>query len=158
MTRVESEKAKGVRDESGRRTGEERWLVIDAGANTLLEHTNYDWYFRTVVANRADRQATAPFRLAGPLCDGGDVFAGDGGGAFRLLPAETTVGDVIVFRDCGAYTLEMMQPYNARPCAAAYAVVAGDVVQIRRADSFDDLVSADIADGAPLSGRSVRPG
>jgi len=157
VTRVESEKTKGVRDESGRRTSEERWLAIDAGANTLLEHTNYDWYFRTVVANRADREATAPFRLAGPLCDGGDVFVGDDGSAFRRFPAETTVGDLVVFLDCGAYTLEMMHPYNARPCAAAYAVVAGDVVQIRRADSFDDLVSADIADGTRLLGRSVRP-
>ena len=156
VTRVESEKTKGVRDESGRRTGEERWLAIDAGANTLLEHSNYDWYFRTVVANRADRQAAAPFRLAGPLCDGGDVFAGDDGGACRRFPAGTTVGDVVVFLDCGAYTLEMMQPYNARPCAAAYAVVGGDVVQIRRADSLDDLTARDVAAGAPLSGRSVR--
>jgi diaminopimelate decarboxylase len=157
VTRVEGEKTKGVRDESGRRTSEERWLVIDAGANTLLEHTNYDWYFRSVVANKADRAATAPFRLAGPLCDGGDVFVGDDGSAFRRFPAETTVGDVVVFRDCGAYTLEMMYPYNARPCAAAYAVVNGEVVQIRRAESFDDLVAGDIAEGAPLFGRSARP-
>jgi len=157
VTRVEGEKTKAVRDESGRRTAEERWLVIDAGANTLLEHTNYDWYFRTVVANRADRAATAPFRLAGPLCDGGDVFAGDDGSAFRRFPAETTAGDVIAFRDCGAYTLEMMHPYNARPRAAAYAVVDGQVVQIRRADSFDDLVAHDIAEGAPLAERGTLP-
>ena len=65
VTRVEGEKTKAVRDESGRRTAEERWLVIDAGANTLLEHTNYDWYFRTVVANRADRAATAHRAPAG---------------------------------------------------------------------------------------------
>ncbi len=144
VTRVESEKTKRVRDARGRVTGEVRWLTVDAGFNTLLEHTNYGWYYRSRVAGRAGEAHDAPFRLAGPLCDGGDVFAGDNGTPFRRLPASTTVGDAVVFRDTGAYTLEMMNDYNARPRAAAYAVTAaGEVIEIRRRETVADLVRAD---------------
>ncbi len=144
VTTVESAKVKGRRDETGRRVGDERWLTIDAGFNTLLEHTNYRWYYRTRVASRAGEPADTPFRLAGPLCDGGDVFAGDDDTPYRLLPAATAPGDVVVFFDAGAYTLEMMNPYNARPQAAAFAVERGAARLIRRADSLEDLVAHDV--------------
>jgi D-ornithine/D-lysine decarboxylase len=148
VARVESEKTKGRRDGAGRRMGDDHWLTVDAGFNTLLEHTNYSWYYRTIVASRADEEASAEFRLAGPLCDGGDVFAGDGDSPCRLFPPATTVGDVVVFLDAGAYTLEMMNPYNARPTAAAFAVTQrGELVEIRRRDTDADLIAHDLALG-----------
>jgi diaminopimelate decarboxylase len=150
VTTVENAKVKGRRDDSGRRVGDERWLTVDAGFNTLLEHTNYRWYFRTVAAGRVDEPADTPFRLAGPLCDGGDVFAGDDDTPYRNFPAATGPGDVVVFFDAGAYSLEMMNPYNARPRAAAYAAEGGVVRTIRVADTFDDMVAADVAAGSPL--------
>ena len=148
VTRVENEKTKGRRDGAGRRMGDDRWLTVDAGFNTLLEHTNYHWYYRTIVASRAGEEASAEFRLAGPLCDGGDVFAGDGDSPYRLFPPATTVGDVIAFLDAGAYSLEMMNPYNARPTAAAFAVTAGGaLVQVRRRDTDADLAARDATPG-----------
>jgi len=148
VTRVENEKTKGYRDGAGRRIGDVRWLTVDAGFNTLLEHTNYSWYYRAIVASRADEEPAAEFRLAGPLCDGGDVFAGDGDSPYRLFPAATTVGDVVAFLDAGAYTLEMMSPYNARPRAGAFAVTEGGaLVRIRRRDTDADLVAHDAAPG-----------
>ena len=148
VTRIESEKTKGRRDDEGRRLGDEHWLTVDAGFNTLLEHTNYRWYFRTLVAGRAAEPADAEFRLAGPLCDGGDVFAGDDDRPYRRFPAATTVGDAVVFLDVGGYTLEMMNDYNARPRAAAYAVTAGgDVVAIRRRETDADLSAFDLTPG-----------
>jgi len=145
VTTIENAKVKGCRDDSGRRVGDERWLTIDAGFNTLLEHTNYRWYYRTVVASRADEPADTPFRLAGPLCDGGDVFAGDDDTPYRQFPAATAPGDVIVFFDAGAYSLEMMNPYNARPRSAAYAVEDGAVRPIRLADTLEDMIASDVA-------------
>jgi len=148
VTRVENEKTKRVRDAAGHVVGEELWLTIDAGFNTLLEHTNYAWYFRSLAASRAGEPADTPFRLAGPLCDGGDVFLGDDGTPYRLFPAGTGAGDVIVFRDAGGYTLEMMSEYNARPRAGAYAVnLAGDVVEIRRRQTSTDLCAFDLTPG-----------
>ena len=150
VTTIENEKTKGRRDETGRRVGDERWLTIDAGFNTLLEHTNYHWYYRTVVASRADEPADTAFRLAGPLCDGGDVFVGDDDTPFRVFPGATAPGDVVAFFDAGAYGLEQMHPYNARPRAAAYAVLDGELSQIRLADTLDDMVAADLAPALPL--------
>ena len=148
LSRVEGEKTKGRRDAGGRRLGDDRWLVLDAGYNTLLETTNYHWYFRTLVASRAGERADTPFRLAGPLCDGGDVYAGDDDTEYRHFPAGTGAGDVVAFLDCGAYTLEMMHPYNARPRAAAVAVTtAGEVVEIRRRETDADMIAHDRAPG-----------
>ena len=55
------------------------FVNVDAGFNTLLEHTNYHWYYRTIVASRAGEEADAEFRLAGlwrrrVRCGGGRVL------------------------------------------------------------------------------------
>jgi diaminopimelate decarboxylase len=157
VTTVENAKVKGRRDASGRRVGDERWLTVDAGFNTLLEHTNYRWYYRTVAASRADEPADTSFRLAGPLCDGGDVFAGDDDTPYRSFPAATAPGDVVVFFDAGAYSLEMMNPYNARPRAAAYAVEQGEISPIRVADTLEDMVAADVSSGVAARRDSGLP-
>jgi diaminopimelate decarboxylase len=148
VTRVEAEKMKYVRDEHGRHVGEEYWVTVDAGYNTLLEHTLYKWYYPCVVANRLDESETGAFRLAGPLCDAGDVFVGDGdcGPAdleCRKLPAGTTVGDVVVFSQVGAYGLEMMSPTLCRPRAAAYAIEDGIVHLVQREETFEDMIARD---------------
>jgi len=155
VTRVENAKTKGIRDDTGRRVGDERWLVIDAGFNTLLEHTNYRWYYRSVSASHAGEPADAGFRLAGPLCDGGDVFAGDDDSVYRRFPSSTCPGDVIAFLDVGAYALEMMNPYNARPRAGAYAVHDGDVVQIRTPETHEEVILHDVD---PRPGMHFRRG
>lgn len=144
VARVENEKRKLVRDMRGGVTGEERWLTCDAGYNTLLEHCLYDWYYPAAVASRAGDPHDTAFRLAGPLCDGGDVFVGDEGGEWRHFPAETGVGDVLMFANAGTYTLEMMQPCNAQPRAAAFAVDHDELIEIRRRETYDDMLALDV--------------
>jgi diaminopimelate decarboxylase len=143
VTHVENEKVKGVRDAGGKRIADDHWVTIDAGFNIVLDNALYDWYFPAVVANKADHEPVAEFRVAGPLCDGGDLVPGQDGTPFRRLPADTTVGDLLVFFNVGAYTLETMTPYNSRPRASAYAVADGEIVQIREQESYDDLVARD---------------
>jgi len=148
VSRVENQKVKGLRAADGRRVGDERWVTVDAGFNTLLEHTNYHWYYRAIVASRAAEAVDTEFRLAGPLCDGGDVYAGDGDSPYRRFPQATGVGDVIVFLDVGAYSLEMMNPYNARPRAGALAVsAAGDLLRIRRRETDAEMSAHDVSEG-----------
>lgn len=150
VARVENQKIKRVRDDHGTVIGEERWLAIDAGYNTLLEHCLYEWYYPAVVANRAGEPPVTAFRLAGPLCDGGDVFVGDDGSEFRHFPSTTGVGDVVAFSNTGAYSLEMMQPCNAQPRAAAHAVERGEVVQIRRRETYEDMTAHDVVSVAAV--------
>ena len=125
VTRVESEKTKRLRDQQGRVVAEDRWLLVDAGYNTFFDPVLYGWYYPLVSVSRPEARAGGSFRVAGPLCDGGDVYGGDDETAYRRLPAETAPGDLLAFYDAGAYMLELMTPYNARPTAAAYAVDGG---------------------------------
>ena len=143
VARVENQKVKRLRDAAGKVMGEERWLAVDAGYNTLLEHCLYDWYYPAAVVNRAGEPLTGAFRLTGPLCDGGDVFVGDDDTEFRYFPSATSAGDIIAFGNAGAYSLEMMQPSNGQPRAGAYAVDHGDVVEIRRRESYLDMIALD---------------
>jgi diaminopimelate decarboxylase len=154
VTRVESEKSKRRRDQIGRPIAEDRWLLVDAGYNTFFDPVLYGWYYPLVSVSRPVVPADGDFRVAGPLCDGGDVYGGDQDSAYRRLPASTAPGDLLAFFDAGAYTLELMTPYNARPTAAAYAVTGSpagratestEVVRIRAPQSREDLVALDEA-------------
>ena len=147
VTRVESEKTKRLRDQLGRVAAEDRWLLVDAGYNTFFDPVLYGWYYPLVSVTRPDEPADGSFRVAGPLCDGGDVYGGDDDTAYRRLPAATAPGDLLAFYDAGAYTLELMTPYNARPTAGAYAVTDGaQVLRIRAPQSREDLVALDEAE------------
>ena len=147
VTRIENQKTKLVRDEFGAAVGEERWLAVDAGYNVLTMARAYSWYYPTVVAGRAGEPCTERVRLAGPLCDGGDVFPGEDESGLRCFPAGTGLGDVVVFQNVGAYALDSGSRYNARPLAAAYAVEDG-----RRP------AGADQAQGHRRGPRGPRPG
>ena len=143
VSRVEMAKTKRLLDDAGEAVGEERWLLIDCGYDTLLDHTFVEWYFGAAVAARAADPADTAFRLGGPLCDSGDVYRGDDETPYRYLPAATTVGDVVVLRDTGAYTLDTMTQYNGRPRAGAYAVDEGRLVRFRRPETYEDLLGLD---------------
>jgi len=161
LTRVQNHK---VRLRSG-----DRWLMLDAGFNTLLESFDYKWYFHALAANRINEPHVARYKLAGPLCDSGDVFMdvdGSPGNArlpeYRLLPAAMQEDDLIAFLDTGAYTLEQMFPYNGHPCAQAVMInTQGKVLTIRRRDTYKDLIAKDASlyppCGAPHSFVSGEP-
>ena len=150
VTRVESEKTKRLRDQHGRVVAEDRWLLVDAGYNTFFDPVLYGWYYPLLSVTRPDAAAGGSFRVAGPLCDGGDIYGGDDDTAYRRLPEATAPGDLLAFYDAGAYTLELMTPYNARPTAAAYAVTEGaEVLRIRAQQSREGLVELDEA--SPLA-------
>lgn len=125
-------------------TGEE-WLLVDAGSNLMLSMIVYHWYYHAVNASRAGESPSARYKLAGPLCDGGDVFFDLHGESrlpdHRLLPDRTEVGDVVAMLNTGAYTLAQMTAYNGRPFPAAVMIDDdGSVELVRRRDSYQDLL------------------
>jgi D-ornithine/D-lysine decarboxylase len=125
-------------------TGED-WVLTDAGYNLMLSMVLYHWYYHAVNASRVDDTAAARYRMAGPLCDGGDVYFdlhGDGHlPDQRLLPVGTQVGDVLAMLNTGAYTMSQMTAYNGRPFPAAVLLEEdGSVEVVRRRDSYEDLL------------------
>jgi diaminopimelate decarboxylase len=134
-----------VRNLKTRPETDDHWALTDAGYNLMLSMVMYHWYYHAVNASRAAEPHAARYRMAGPLCDGGDVYFdlhGDGHlPDHRLLPSDAQVGEVIAMLNTGAYTMSQMTAYNGRPFPAAVLVNDGSKVEvIRRRDSYEDLL------------------
>ena len=78
----------------------------------------YKWYYHLIHAERSTEPYQTPYKLAGPLCDGGDVYFDIEGKNrlpnYRLLPENIDVGEILALLNCGAYSIAQMFPYNGR--------------------------------------------
>lgn len=111
-----------------KKTWGKTWVLVDAGANTLipLRYTSY----RTV-SHRPEPDE--PVDVGGPLCLPVDVVEDSA----YVAPE---VGDLVVVLNAGAYTLTMAETFgNPRPAVAA--VRDGDHALVRRRETVDDHLS-----------------
>mmetsp|Transcript_154736 Transcript_154736/g.288458 ORF Transcript_154736/g.288458 Transcript_154736/m.288458 type:complete len:463 (+) Transcript_154736:101-1489(+) len=77
------------------------------------------------------------FDVVGGLCENNDKFAID-----RTLDPEPRPGDLVVIHDSGAHGHSMGFNYNGKPRSAELlARPDGTVIQIRRAETVDDIFS-----------------
>jgi diaminopimelate decarboxylase len=125
------------------------WLLTDAGYNIMLSMNNYKWYYHLISASRAGEPSEYDYKVAGPLCDSGDVYFDiERGGRlpdYRRLPAKVQPGEVLALLNSGAYSLAQMFHYNGRPLPAAVMIRAGGKAElIRRRDTYDDLLTNDV--------------
>ena len=125
------------------------WLLTDAGFNLLLSMTTYNWYYHLISATRADQTAGTPYKVAGPLCDSGDVYFDiERGGRlpdYRKLPAGVRPGELLALLNTGAYTIAQMFPYNGRPLPAVVLIKEGGRAElIRRRDSYEGLLNNEV--------------
>ena len=100
-------------------------------------------------AERAAEPHTREYKLAGPLCDGGDVYFDiEGQGRLpdhRLLPDGVKPGEILALLNCGAYSLAQASQYNGRFLPPVILIRPnGKAEVIRQRDTFLDLVSRDI--------------
>ncbi len=132
-----------------RRLTTDHWLLTDAGFNILLSMETYKWYYHLISAERASDEHATPYKLAGPLCDGGDVYFDiEGEGRLpdhRLLPENVEPGEVLALLNCGAYSLAQASQYNGRFLPPVVLTKAdGTAELIRRRDAFEDLIASDL--------------
>jgi diaminopimelate decarboxylase len=125
------------------------WLLTDAGYNLMLSMNNYKWYYHLISASRAGEQQNVEYKVAGPLCDSGDVYFDiERGGRlpdYRKLAAAVEPGEVLALLNSGAYSLAQMFPYNGRPLPAAVLINDdGSAQVIRRRDTYEDLLTNDV--------------
>jgi diaminopimelate decarboxylase len=109
----------------------------------------YKWYYHLISAERAGEPHSTPYKVAGPLCDGGDVYFDiEGHGRLpdhRLLPENVEPGEILALLNCGAYTLAQASQYNARFLPAVLLTKPdGSVQLIRKRETFEDLINNDI--------------
>lgn len=151
LTTVRNVKQRPLSDSAFRtpRSGLDNWLLTDAGFNILLSMETYKWYYHVISASRPDEPHDTPYKVAGPLCDGGDVYFDIEGKDrlpdYRLLPENVQAGEVLALLNCGAYTLSQASQYNGRFLPAVVIVREnGEVELIRKRDSFDDLITNEV--------------
>jgi len=125
------------------------WLLTDAGYNIMLSMNNYKWYYHLISASRAGAPYAREYKVAGPLCDSGDVYFDiEREGRlpdYRKLPEDVGPGEVLALLNCGAYSLAQMFHYNGRPLPAAVLITKdGKAELIRRRDTYDDLIANDV--------------
>jgi len=125
------------------------WLLTDAGYNIMLSMNNYKWYYHLISASRAAESYENDYKVAGPLCDSGDVYFDiEREGRlpdYRKLPANVQPNEVLALLNCGAYSLAQMFHYNGRPLPAAVLVRENQRVDlIRRRDTYEELIVSDV--------------
>jgi diaminopimelate decarboxylase len=130
--------------------GEKRFVIVDAGMNDLIRPTLYDayhfiWPVKPGGANvpAARDEDLVPVDgetvdVVGPICESGDYLAKG-----RALPP-TKRGDLLAVFTAGAYGFAMASNYNNRPRAAEVLVDGDRFTVIRRRETYDDLIAAEL--------------
>jgi diaminopimelate decarboxylase len=150
LTTVRNHKSRPVTENSVHRPlNTDHWLLTDAGFNNLLSMETYKWYYHLISADRAGEPHNSQYKLAGPLCDGGDVyFDHEGHGCLpehRMLPENVRPGEVLALLNTGAYTVAQESQYNGRFLPPVILIRSdGNAELIRRRETFEDLIAADI--------------
>jgi ornithine decarboxylase len=96
------------------------WLFLDAGVyNGLFEAMAYQGSTRYVIESLRPvaTAGEALFALAGPTGDSPDVITRE-----ALLPADVDVGDRLIVRNAGAYSLSVTTDFNGFPKPPVYLV------------------------------------
>lgn len=125
------------------------WLLTDAGFNILLSMETYKWYYHLISATQAAEPHETDYKVAGPLCDGADVYFDiEGEGRlpnYRKLPANVEPNEILALLNCGAYSIAQMFQYNGRQLPAVVLIKTnGEVELIRRQDTYQDLLGNDL--------------
>lgn len=125
------------------------WIYVDAGFNILPSARILKWYYHILPVTKADERELTPYRVAGPLCDGNDLFHdldGEEQGIsslpkYRMLPRGLCTGDFLALLDVGAYNLDLMNNFNGRLLPAAVLLDKRDrPILMRRHQRYEDLL------------------
>jgi len=116
------------------------WVGCDTGFNHLARPSKYNAYHHIVNVSRQS-EAKEDVVVAGNLCESGDVFTRSAAGEVETRSIDAVrVGDLLAFRDAGAYGFSMASHYNARLLPPEVMVDAGQATLIRERQTFEDLV------------------
>lgn len=108
------------------------FVGVNSGFNHLIRPMFYDSYH--IIENLSNpKGAERIYTVVGNICET-DTFAWD-----RKLN-EVREGDILVFRNAGAYGFEMSSNFNSRLKPAEVLFLDGKAHLIRKRDEFEDLL------------------
>ena len=112
------------------------FLQVDSGFNHLLRPTLYGSHHEIInLSNPAGKKKE--YDVVGYICEK-DTFAE------KRKISETSVGDLICFKNAGAYGFNMSSNYNSRLKPAEVCIYNNKILKIREAQSLKDLLIGQI--------------
>jgi diaminopimelate decarboxylase len=118
--------------------GVRRYVAVDGGMGDNIRPKLYGARYEAVLASAPDRAADGKVTIAGKYCESTDILITD-----IDMPA-LKPGDIICVPAAGAYCLAMASNYNGMPRPEVLMVSAGRGRVIRRRETLDDLVAAEV--------------
>jgi diaminopimelate decarboxylase len=123
---------------SVKRLPERTWVAVDGGMSDNPRPQLYDARYTALSAARTDEPVDEVVSIAGMHCESGDVLIDD-----VMLPSPRR-GDLLAVPATGAYTLAMASNYHGVPRPAAVLVRGGSARLIRRRETIEDLLRAEV--------------
>jgi diaminopimelate decarboxylase len=119
-------------------SGVRRFVSVDGGIADNIRPPLYESQYSALVANKALDSRRETVTIAGRYCESSDILMRDA----ELPPLEA--GDLLAMATAGGYALPMASNYNASLRPALVLVRDGEVTLIRRRETYEDLMLADI--------------
>jgi len=112
------------------------FVGLNTGFNHLIRPMFYDAYHQIENISNPEGEEKH-YSIVGNICET-DTFAWD-----RKIP-EVREGDLLVFKNAGAYGFEMSSNFNSRYKPAEVLIKDGKATLIRKRDTFDDILKNQI--------------
>lgn len=119
-----------------KRNGDKEFVIVDAAMNDLIRPALYQSHHEILPVMVHPRDSIRA-DVVGPVCETGDFLARD-----REMP-DLEAGDLLAISTAGAYGFVQSSNYNSRPRPAEVLVDGSAWQQIRRRETYDDLISGE---------------
>ncbi|MBC7384916.1 MAG: diaminopimelate decarboxylase [Cryobacterium sp.] len=119
------------------------FVIVDAGMNDLARPALYGSYHGILPVEKSrglGKQSKCD--IVGPVCESSDCFAKS-----RKFPDRLRAGDLIAFLSTGAYGMTMASEYNTRSRPAEILVDQGHYELVRRRETFEEMIDAEVIRG-----------
>jgi len=118
--------------------GIRRYVAVDGGMGDNIRPKLYGARYEAYLASAPDRAPDGMVTIAGKYCESTDILITD-----IEMPA-LKPGDIIALPAAGAYCLAMASNYNGMPRPEVLLLNDGQARVMRRRETLDDLVAAEV--------------
>jgi diaminopimelate decarboxylase len=114
----------------------DNFLIVDAAMNDLLRPALYKAEHGACNIKEKSKNNQI-WNIVGPICESSDFLGKD-------ITIDADEGDILAIRTVGAYGFVMSSNYNARPRACEILIDSSNASLIRKRETYDDLLKAEI--------------
>ena len=118
--------------------GVRRYVAVDGGMGDNIRPKLYGARYEAYLASDPDRTPDGKVTIAGKYCESTDILITD----IEMPPLKP--GDIIALPATGAYCLAMASNYNGIPRPEVLMLRNGEARVMRRRETLDDLVAAEV--------------